>query len=102
MGGAVSTKSEATNKYGDVPTAGEDQASRSNVAVDAPSAHGPGSHYRDATNPKESDEYDDFTKGNLMAEETSSGVKAGCSAIASAVTGLALLGYSQRKTTVAT
>merc|ERR1711998_807969 len=101
--GAVSTKSEATNKYGDVPTAGEDQASRSNVAVDAPSAHGPGSHYRDATNPKESDEYDDFTKGNLMAEETSSGVNGWVlGAIASAVTGLALLGYSQRKTTVAT
>jgi len=99
--GQVSTKSLA--KYDATHPNEQDQSSRTTVARNAAEAEGPGYHYRGATNPKESKHYDDFTKQTLMAEETSSGVNGWVlGAIASAVTGLALLGYSQRKTTVAT
>merc|ERR1712185_615410 len=63
-----------------------------------------GGNHKGTVNTPDSGISDDFSKQTLMAEDaTTSGVNGWVlGAIASAVTGLALLGYSQRKTTVAT
>jgi len=88
-------------------TAGENQKNEPHTATDE-TFHGRGYHHSNTKNAPHSNNFADFVaqgdnSGELMAEETSTGVNGWVlGAIASAVTGLALLGYSQRKTTVAT
>merc|ERR1711871_582637 len=101
----VSQTSEA-----DTTTAGDNQKADGTTATNT-KFHGAGFHHSNTANAplREKDGVAvpfspmAHNTGNLMAEETSTGVNGWVlGAIASAVTGLALLGYSQRKTTVAT
>jgi len=80
-------------------TENEDQKNKKSTAFKDKNINGRGRWHRDTNN-----DPDTFERHrSLMAEETSTGVNGWVlGAIASAVTGLALLGYSQRKTTVAT
>jgi len=107
--GEVSQTSEA-----DTTTAGDNQKADGTTATNT-KFHGAGYHHSNTANaPLREKDVDGVATavpfsamahntGNLMAEETSTGVNGWVlGAIASAVTGLALLGYSQRKTTVAT
>jgi hypothetical protein len=98
--GGVSQVSEA-----ETTTAGKNQKTDSTTATDA-KFHADGFHYKNKANAPRGAlafEAQSHNTNQLMAEETSTGVNGWVlGAIASAVTGLALLGYSQRKTTVAT
>jgi len=98
--GGVSQVSEAGRT-----TAGENQKTDSTTATDG-KFHADGFHYKNKANAPRGAlafEAQSHNTNQLMAEETSTGVNGWVlGAIASAVTGLALLGYSQRKTTVAT
>jgi len=79
-------------------TAGENQKNKKSTAFENIKINGRGDWHQDTDN-----DPDTFERRRFMAEETSTGVNGWVlGAIASAVTGLALLGYSQRKTTVAT
>merc|ERR1711988_9607 len=98
--GGVSQVSEAHTT-----TAGKNQKADSTTATDG-KFHADGFNYKNKANaPRGALAFaaQSHNTDQLMAEETSTGVNGWVlGAIASAVTGLALLGYSQRKTTVAT